>query len=440
MAKLTPARKVALALLSEQRRRDAHIHDVARNSDAFNALDERDRNFCMTLVCGVNVTQGLLDLQLDTYFDKPKSIEPRVRDAMRISTFEILYHMLSETAVDQGVELVRSVQPYAAGMANAVLRRIVKKQAMMQSCKERVGEIAQQYGLQFDDLQDIEVRALEATCGYPAWLTQCLIENMEPYLVARMCLDALGAAPSSQIRIGQGENTSFIPCDLSAQCVAGLAAVPGGRVLEVGQGRGTKSLIMAHMGSEVAGCELHKFKCAETERRASFYGYSNQITATAFDGLKLGESELPQTLSGQFDSVLLDAPCSGTGTMRRHPEIPWHLEQDAVDPGNPSSLCALQLKLIKAASARVAPEGQLIYSTCSVLKAENDWIINAFLSSEEGSAFKRLSLMAAPGLDNLTEMQQSHIENNLTPQGNFQSYPAAGLPDGHFCCRLVRIK
>lgn len=441
MGKLAPSRRVALALLSEQRRRSAHIHDIARNSDAFNALDERDRNFCMTLVCGVNITRGLLDLQLDSLLNKPKGLEPRVRDAMRVSTFEILYHNLSETAVDQGVELVRSVAPHASGMANAVLRRMLKRQPMMGQLTARVREMAVSEAMVFEDIDDVEVRALEAVCGYPAWLAQCLIENIEPYLVARMCLDALSAAPSSQARIEGSEGTSLIPCDVSAQCVSGIAAVPGGSVLEVGQGRGTKSLIMASLGALVTGCELHSFKCAETQRRASFYGYGSSIASVAFDGSKLGESAelLPPELVGPFDSVLLDAPCSGTGTMRRHPEIPWHLEQDAVDPGNADSLCALQLKLIKAASARVRPGGQLIYSTCSVLKAENDWIVNAFLSSAEGAAFKRMSLMAAPGLDNLNEAQAEHLMSWLTPEGAFQSYPAAGLPDGHYCCRLVRV-
>lgn len=435
MSKLAPARRVALALLSEQRRRDAHIHDLARNSDAFAALDERDRNFCMRLMTGVIITSGLLDLQLNQLLDKPNSLEPRIRDALRISTFEILYLETREAAVDQGVELVRCVQPHATGLANAILRRMLKKQPMMNSCRERVHELAQQTQLTFDDLQDIEVRALEAVCGYPAWLTQCLVENIEPALVASMVLDALSSAPSSQACIGE----SLIPCDLSAQCVAMLAASPGSNVLEVGQGRGTKSLIMASCGAKVAGCELHEFKVQETLKRASFYNLDKAITATAFDGLDLAdESFLPTELKGPFDTVLLDAPCSGTGTMRRHPEIPWHLDQDSVDPGSHGSLCALQLKLIKAASTRVAQQGQLIYSTCSVLKAENDWVINAFLSSPEGAGFKRAYLLGAPGADNLDELREEHLESWRQPNFAFQSYPLAGLPDGHYCCRLIR--
>lgn len=436
MSKLAPARKVALALLGEQRRRGAYIHDVARNSDAFNALDERDRNFCMRLITGVTITSGLLDLQLNQYFEKPHKVEPRVRDALRISTFEILYLDSLEVAVDQGVELVRSVQPYAASMANAVLRRMTKKQDMMRACEQRVRELAQGVAqLTFDDLQELDLRALEAVCGYPAWLTQCLVENMEPYTAAALVLDALSAAPSSQAHIGQ----SLIPCDVSAQCVATLAALPDGRVLEVGQGRGTKSLIMASLGSEVVGCELHEFKVAETERRANFYGYGSVITSLVFDGLNLSQEELLSSeLIGPFDSVLVDAPCSGTGTMRRHPEIPWRLVQDSVDPGNPESLCALQLKLLKAASARVAKGGQLIYSTCSVLKVENDWVINTFLSSQEGAQFKRAYLLGAPGADFLDEAQTSHVEMNLNEFKAFQSYPCAGAPDGHYCCRLLR--
>lgn len=434
MAQLAPARRVALGLLSEQRRRSARIHDIARNSDTFNALVERDRNFCMTLVCGVTITRGLLDLQIDSLLNKPRSLEPRVRDAMRIATFEILYHALTATAVDQGVELVRSVQPHATGMANAVLRRMLKRQPMMAKCKERSEEIAKTPILSFDDLEELDLRALEATCGYPAWLTQCLVENIEPAQAAAIVLDALSAAPPNQAHIGE----NLIPCDLSAQLVATLAALPNGEVLEVGQGRGTKSLIMASLGAQVAGCELHEFKCKETTRRAAFYGYGTSISATAFDGLKLAGTNLPSELGHSFDSVLVDAPCSGTGTMRRHPEIPWQLEQDSVDPGNTDSLCALQLKLLKAASSHVQPGGQLLYSTCSVLMAENDWVVNAFLSSEEGAAFKRVSFYEAVGYELLSDFLVSHLERWATPNRAFQSYPVAASADGHFCACLKR--
>lgn len=434
MSKLSPARSVALSLLSEQRRREAYIHEVARSSDVFNTLDERDRNFCMRLVTGVNITLGFLDLQLVQLLSKPNKLEPRVHDAMRLATFEILFMGPVEAAVDQGVELVKSVQPYAAGMANAVLRRVAKKQKMMQVCQQRAHEIALSESMAFEELSDVDLKALEAVCGYPAWLTQCLVENMPPYLAARLVLDALHAAPSSQAHIDE----SLIPCDISAQCIATLAAAPGAHVLEVGQGRGTKSLIMASLGSKVSGCDLYDFKALETERRASFYGYSSSISATAFDATRLTEQDIPAELTGPFESVLVDAPCSGTGTMRRHPEIPWHLEQDAVDPGSADSLCKLQLRLLKAASTRVAEGGQLMYSTCSVLKAENEWVVNAFLSSEEGKDFKRQYLLGATGADCLDEFQMEHVENWLTPEGAFQSYPCAGAPDGHFCARFVK--
>ena len=81
----------------------------------------------------------------------------------------------------------------------------------------------------------------------------------------------------------------------------------------------------------------------------------------------------------KFDTVFIDAPCSGTGTMRRHPEIPWRLTEKDVTVELPK----LQLTMLKEAAARVAAGGELIYATCSVFDEENTQVVEAFLNSPE---------------------------------------------------------
>jgi broad specificity phosphatase PhoE len=104
----------------------------------------------------------------------------------------------------------------------------------------------------------------------------------------------------------------------------------------------------------------------------------------------------------------IDAPCTGSGTLRRHPEISWRLV-----PADIGSLAALQLELLRAAAVRVAAGGTLIYATCSVLRVEDEDVVEAFLASEEGAPFVWVD-PEAPGV------------------------PAIGGPDGHFCARLKR--
>ena len=128
----------------------------------------------------------------------------------------------------------------------------------------------------------------------------------------------------------------------------------------------------------------------------------------AFDGTELGGSELPEELGRTFGCVFLDAPCSGTGTMRRHPEIASSLTTEGV-----SDQARLQAKLLAAASSRVAPGGHLVYSTCSVLAEENRCVVDAFLASEAGRAFSRV-------------------------RDDMQTIPAPGSCDGHFCTVLKR--
>ena len=108
MSKLSPARKLALDVLMEADRRGMYARDVLSSRASAKAIDQRDSAFAARLALGVAATQGILDELLDQFLDKPKKVAPRVRMALRISAFEMLYlHTPGRVAVSQGVELVR---------------------------------------------------------------------------------------------------------------------------------------------------------------------------------------------------------------------------------------------------------------------------------------------------------------------------------------------
>ena len=133
MAVASPARTTALHLLGAQRRRGARARDLMR----------KGRALATRLVLGVNVASGELDRRIDSFVSRPGSLEPRVRDALRLASFELLYlDTPRQVAVSQGVELVRGVQPRAARMANAVLRRVAECRPEVDEAREAVGAAA----------------------------------------------------------------------------------------------------------------------------------------------------------------------------------------------------------------------------------------------------------------------------------------------------------
>lgn len=474
MTVASPARITALRLLSLQRRRGARARDLLRSAHEMDALGRKARSLATRLVLGVNVAAGELDRRIDSFASRPGSIQPRVRDALRLASFEVLYlETPPQVAVSQGVELVRGVQPRAAGMANAVLRRVKACRPEVDAARSRVCRLAQGEECALSTLD------LAVASGYPQWLCESVLAELGERDAARMACAALDPAP---IYVAQGraevdtadladhlsrladecEPTSLpaswklssgarlartglvascdvAVADLSAQIVCRVAAPAQGRVLEVGQGRATKSLLLARAMDElgatpsIAGCELVGSKVALARARMKTAGLAGTVSCTEFDATRLGEDEPPAELSGSFSSVLVDAPCSGTGTMRRHPEIPWTLEASSLDPANPEGLPALQLSILSAASRRVAPGGSLVYATCSVLACENEDVVDAFLASDAGSAFELASVTGSPGIASLEPGALSWV----TSRGMYRSIPCAGGPDGHFCARLV---
>jgi 16S rRNA (cytosine967-C5)-methyltransferase len=192
-------------------------------------------------------------------------------------------------------------------------------------------------------------------------------------------------------------------------------------------------------GGEATLEDFSVFHRNDDTERLERAGLAGGLAATAIDGRLLATSEAEALLGGDFDAVFLDAPCSGTGTMRRHPEICWALAPEALDPTREESLPALQLDLLRAASSRVRVGGALVYATCSVLRAEDEDVVRAFLASEEGRGFRIAPVDAAPGVACLDESARELVGGRMTCEGLFRSSPRVGGCDGHFCARLVRV-
>ena len=381
---------------------------------------------------GAVAAEGELDRVIDAHLRRGAHLEPRVRDALRLAAFELLYlGTRDDVCVSQGVELVRGVSPRAAGLANAVLRRVAEKDApALARARERVVAGA------------FDARDLARVGALPEWLCARALASLGAGRAAAWAVAALGPAgawvAANRVQRGQAllhaleeagcaptpgpvpgsyllgaparlapsglvERVDVLPCDLAAQeVVLAAAPEPGSRVLEVGQGRGTKTVLLegaavaAGGPCEIVSVEIDPRKSDLAARRMAAAGISEHVRCVVADGRALAGEGLPDALLGSFDLVFVDAPCSGSGTLARHPEIAWSLREEAL-PG----LAALQADILRAASARVAPGGLVVYSTCSVLAEEDERVVEALLSGPAGGRFELLDARRTdqPGSD-----------------------------------------
>lgn len=447
-SKASPARIAALSVCRAVRERDAYAQDLiaSRIDDA--RLSPEDRGFATRLVLGVVSTSGTIDEIIDRALRSPSDVQDDVRDALRIAVYEIMFLDKSpHAAVDQGVELVRSVQPRAAGLGNAVLRKVV----------------AMKPEFPFGD-PTRDIAALARLHAFPLWIAKRLVADLGPQAAVDfmrasnepaplfVAVNEIKSSANEVLEVFAAAGSILEPVLLGGEVVPGCYRVPDSRVLqevsvknlfshgkvlvsdaasqlvaasvlpermpasllEIGAGRGTKTILLQSgalraYGSQVELFSLdnHAFKTQLLKNRVKDYGVQVSEALTG-DATRLDEV----VGSRQFEAVFIDAPCTGLGTLRRHPEIRWRLTEQRV-----SEMAALGLSLLRSAAGQVARGGQLAYATCTVTHAENNAVVKRFLESEQGAGFELAPLGG-----------RSCLATQLQP----------GSSDAHFAVRFVR--
>jgi len=448
----SPARLVALEAVTRVRDKSSYAHETLAALLDRRKLDPRDVAFATRLAYGTIACRGTLDAAVGRYLSQPGRLEPRVADALAVTAYELLFARTpARAAVSEGVELVRSVQPKASGLANAVLRKLA--------------ESAEKFPWG-DPESDAE--ALARSQGHPQWLADLWIDelgfetasavmaaNNEPaplflahlpfelsYDVALDMLTRDGVDPepcpvpgcivagssSAAVKSTALARSIVAVADAGAQFAASVTVTEGAHtVVELGAGRGTKSLIIAgiaHLtGTDVriTAVDTHRFKLQALSDAIAKVGAKGIRTVVA-DATDPHAEGLPEPASA--DAVLVDAPCSGLGTLRRHPDRRWRARPDEIE-----TLAELGSKLLATAAVLVKPGGFVVYSTCTIARRENAEVIAAFLASDAGRGF---------ATDSLAPAVPEEWARFVTPEGYFQSLPEPGGPDGHFVARLRR--
>jgi 16S rRNA (cytosine967-C5)-methyltransferase len=394
----TASRQAALRLLEDVERGGTTLADLLAAEDD---LSTRDHAFLQELVLGTLRRRGFLDHALSRLLDRPlESLDPSVLNVLRLGAYQMLHlNVPDRAAVSESVELVRVSSPRAAGFVNAVLRRLARE-----------GPPA------VPDPEEDPLGWLTTAGSLPPWLAKRWLSRLGPSVALRRARILLEPPPKVfrlNPRIGDARDLteacealplqvpgafrarSGRPADLAAkgilhlqdegsQLVAHLVP-PRGRILDACAAPGGKSTLIGdrlESGSLIAG-ESSLPRLARMARLLERWGSTNVRLVGA-------DASRPPFRSG-FTSILLDAPCSGLGTLGRHPDIKWR-----VKPSELARQAERQRGFLEHLAPLVLPGGTLVYATCSSEPEENEDVVSGFLLAHPEFAPAALPAWAEP--------------------------------------------
>jgi 16S rRNA (cytosine967-C5)-methyltransferase len=290
-------------------------------------LEARDAGLASQIVFGVLRFRAQLDFLIAHYAGRERKLDPEVRDALRMGIFQLRYleRVPAHAAVTDGVELVkRARKSSAAGFVNAILRKVDRAVVVWPN------------------------REVELSC--PEWLLARWERRYGAAAAAGIARAAL-REPETYMRITPAGGRVQ---DIGSQSIVPLLELHTGlRFLDVCAAPGNKTAQALEGGVRTVACDVHFHRLVQMKNL--------NVPLVVLDGTR------PLPFCARFDRILVDAPCSGTGTLGRNPEIKWRLK-----PADLADLHGRQVALVRNALNVLAPGGRLVYSTCSLEGEENE--------------------------------------------------------------------
>ncbi len=429
------ARDTALSVLIACRRKQAWSDGALKEYIARDGLDRRDAALATRLCFGVLQNRLLLDAWL-ARFVRGKC-QPVVTDILRLAVYQIrlMDKVPPSAAVNEAVnQAKRLANPQAARLVNGVLRNMLRRPEKLTLPEElslRYSHPPALVELLADSVGQDKLEPLLAannqapnTCVQVNTCRADVAQVEQSLQKDGLCCRRLSWLPGSlMVAGGSIEHTNafgqgWIYVQDPAAKLAVLAAKPrpGMRVLDSCAAPGGKSVAAAiamEDRGEIVSCDIHPHKLTLIDKTAQRMGLSCIHTQ-----LQNGAQLRPQWLDG-FDLVIADVPCSGLGVIRKKPDIRYK------DVSALAALPEIQGQILACQSQYVRPGGTLIYSTCTVLRRENQEVVDAFLSTHP--EFSREPMAFPPEL---------HREN----QGEATLLPCDQDTDGFYICRLRRTR
>jgi 16S rRNA (cytosine967-C5)-methyltransferase len=416
-----PARKAALDVLTAALTRKAGL-ETALEGQPLNGLEPQDRGFARALVMTTLRHLGPIDRMLDPCLQR----EPpeAVRMILRLGAAQLFYlETPAYAAVDSSVVLAETAQPTRAfkALVNAVLRRLGREGVRAANPADLAPAwLLARWRAAFGETDALAVAAVIA--DEPA--TDLTVRNAADAPALAEALEATLLPGGSLRRAGRGRieewpgfgDGSWWVQDAAAAIPARLlAAQPGETVVDLCAAPGGKALQLAAAGATVTAVDR------SSQRLGRLVDSLARTRLTAETDAADAETWADQR---QFDAVLLDAPCTSTGTFRRNPDVLWTLR-----PGDVAKVAEVQTRLLDAAVRRVKPGGRLVYCVCSLEPEEGEAQARAFLKRHP----EFTTLAAEPG-------EGGAPAASLTKDGWLRLLPHQldGGMDGFFVARFGR--
>jgi 16S rRNA (cytosine967-C5)-methyltransferase len=469
---VSPARREAYAILLELEQGQAHADTLLR-SHRVSALSAQDRHLATTLVMGTLRWQIRLDATIRPLLARPDShLDAEILITLRLGALQLLFldRIPDHAAISESVALAKLAgQKFAAGMVNAVLRKVAALPSL------NFAEIAQ-------SAAEATAEDLAALTAHPAWMVErwvahygfeaaraiCLqgqqqpvlavrLDASQPELEAELTAEGIHLAPGALLtaarRVLSGDVTTAAAFrsgrlriqDEGSQLIAELAG-HGTHILDCCAAPGGKTLILAERNpqSQITACEIHPGRVAALRKRfaESAEAAESGSPHAKIEVLQADVTVLADTSSDDpaYDLILADVPCSGTGTLDRNPEIRHRLIADEL-PRQHERQCAILRGALKSAQQAAS---RVLYSTCSLEPEENAAVIAAVLADSPGwhaiPLAAEVSRLQSEG--RLTLSAATALERCIAPDGSLTLLPGSLGPelptDGFFAALLQR--
>lgn len=436
-------RGTAVKILNRVERTDAYFDKLLDAELRAKELSDSDKALLAEVVHGVMRWHGRLDWVLNGFFHGNfVKTETNVKNALRVALYQILFldRVPHYAAVNEAVEFIKRIRgEKQANLVNAVLRNIIRNLE----------------GIRYPDPNEDLVQYIAVYYSHPVWMVKRWLarfgrEETEKFLdannripdltlrVNRLKIDPiqfLGMLDSHQIAY---EGSAFFDYFIRVSSLAGLAQMdlfrtghfsiqdesaalpcillapkPGERIIDMCAAPGGKT---AHIGEmmrnegEIVSVDKYESKLSLIKSTCERLGIHN-VTYLVADSSEL---DIPPA-----DKVLLDAPCSGFGVLRKKPDIKWKRESEDIP-----RLVKLQLALLENANRLLKPGGVLVYSTCTTEPEENTEVVREFLSKHPGFQ-----------IDDASQWMNKSL---VTSEGFVETFPHRHHIDGSFAVRLTK--
>ena len=475
MPAISEARRAAFAILLAVERGTRHSDDLLRDHQSMVQMSDPDRRLATALVLGVLRWQIQLDGQFRKFLSKPNmKLDAAVLVALRLGAFQLLHldRIPARAAINESVELIkRSGYRSAAGLVNALLRKMAIANDPTETRRVLKGRDfsgaanAQQYS----GASAPETSCSPAVTAHPKWMIErwtkffgadltCTICNHDQEQPATAICLAAPAVEQELIKAGltlspgklltaawiveSGDLTATTAFregrvrmqDEGSQLVGEIAAIAGAdrevpeKILDCCAAPGGKTLILAERNpaAHIVACEASPPRLEQLRDRLASLG--DRIECRLADATGF-------SFDSEFDVVLADVPCSGTGTLSRNPEIRHRLQPDDL-PRQAERQRAILLSALRA----VRPGGRVVYSTCSLEPEENEEVVAAVLSDNANARVIPLALIldALRNRGILCESGSENLRRSLTPEGFLRLIPGEFATDGFFIAMIAK--